>query len=420
MKRILFVIFLLASAILSQAQQYDYPIRVVDGQKVYEYPVQKGEGLYRISVNFGVTQEEIIRLNPELKTSGLKLGQIILVPVKDNKPAEKPKRKPIAQAKDTVHKAPAAVPDKDIVRRAFQPKKAELAKAEAAKAEVAAEQPQHVADNGNPVQPLLPEEVFFEEDTMFVLDTEPGIPPMEAKNTLRLALLLPLQADAQTYDVRMERFLRFYEGILLALREEKRPDRRFEVFVYDIGKTEYKLRKVLAQPELAGMNAIIGPAYSEQVPLTSQFVAEHHIACLLPFTNGVTDLETNKYLLQYNPTVPEGMRIVQFKKEVDGNWAAFDRLMNTYFEVRTPSPSRPRYDILGYDLAKYFIPAVLQAMQAEDEEAWIQAFLTEHDGLQSTLRFQRVSEQGGFMNTPLKVIPKVLPPADNTPNSEEK
>ena len=217
----------------------------------------------------------------------------------------------------------------------------------------------------------------------------------------------------------MERFLKFYEGVLLALREVKREDMKFEVYVYDIGKTEYKLRKVLALPELQLVNAIIGPAYSEQIPAASEFAQEHRVACLLPFTNNVESLEHNKYLLQYNPAVPEGMRVVQFKKEVDDNWDEFDALMSRYFGVATPPQSRPRYDILGYDLTKYFVPAVVNALQAENDEAWFQAFEAEYDGLQSTLKFRRVGE-GGLMNTPLKVVPKLVPAAmDNNTASEE-
>ena len=271
--------------------------------------------------------------------------------------------------------------------------------------------PKQAFKQGNPKPE---EEVFFEEDTMFVLEAEPVGP----SHVLRLALLLPLQADAQMYDVRMERFLKFYEGVLLGLREEKRADWKFEVYVYDVGKTEYKLRKTLALPEMAEMNAIIGPAYSEQIPAASEFMKQHGIICLLPFTNGVDGLESNKYLLQYNPAVPEGMRVVQFKREVDGNWADFDGLMSTYFGVHAPSQSRPRYDILGYDLTKYFVPAVLNALQAEDDEAWQQALETEYDGLQSTMRFQRVGE-GGFMNTPLRVMPKVTATSSET-NDEQK
>ena len=402
---------ILASVVLSQAQTFDYPIRVVNGQEVYEYPVQKSEGLYRISVNFGVTQEELIKLNPELKTTGLKYGQTILVPVKRNQAPPKDSALPLAK-RDTV------VPVKaDTMPRL---KKEVFAKGEVPAKKVPLDEKQHVMPMPLPKQafkqgnPKPEEEVFFEEDTMFVLAAEPVGP----SHVLRLALLLPLQADAQMYDVRMERFLKFYEGVLLGLREEKRADWKFEVYVYDVGKTEYKLRKTLALPEMAEMNAIIGPAYSEQIPAASEFMKQHGIICLLPFTNGVDGLESNKYLLQYNPAVPEGMRVVQFKREVDGNWADFDGLMSTYFGVHAPSQSRPRYDILGYDLTKYFVPAVLNALQAEDDEAWQQALETEYDGLQSTMRFQRVGE-GGFMNTPLRVMPKVTATSSET-NDEQK
>lgn len=411
MKRILFVIVILASVVLSQAQTFDYPIRVVNGQEVYEYPVQKSEGLYRISVNFGVTQEELIKLNPELKTTGLKYGQTILVPVKRNQAPPKDSALPLAK-RDTL--APVKA---DTMPRL---KKEVFAKGEVPAKKVPLDEKQDVMPMPLPKQafkqgnPKPEEEVFFEEDTMFVLEAEPVWP----SHVLRLALLLPLQADAQMYDVRMERFLKFYEGVLLGLREEKRADWKFEVYVYDVGKTEYKLRKTLALPEMAEMNAIIGPAYSEQIPAASEFMKQHGIICLLPFTNGVDGLESNKYLLQYNPAVPEGMRVVQFKREVDGNWADFDGLMSTYFGVHAPSQSRPRYDILGYDLTKYFVPAVLNALQAENDEAWQRALETEYDGLQSTMRFQRVGE-GGFMNTPLRVMPRVTATSSET-NDEQK
>ena len=389
MKRILFVIALFVSIAL-QAQEFDYPTRIVNGQEVYEYPVQKGEGLYRISVNFGVTQEEIIKLNPELKTTGLKLGQTILVPVR------KQAKKPILKTPAAVRKDTAAI-RKDSVSL---PLPKQVFKQLATSAPVVKEAE-------------VTEEIFFEEDTMPVIEPDTNAVP---GNTLQLALLLPLQADAQTYDLKMERFLKFYEGVLLALREEKRPNWKFEVYVYDIGKTEYKLRKVLALPEMEQMNAIIGPAYGEQIPAANDFVQQHHIACLLPFTNNVESLEHNKYLLQYNPIVPQGMRVVQFKQESDGNWDAFDDLMNRYFGVTTPPQTRPRYDILGYDLTRYFIPAVLNAMQAETETAWQQAFEAEYDGLQSTLKFRRVGD-GGFMNTPLKLMPKATNIPDN--NTDE-
>ena len=58
-----------------------YKTQTIDGVEYYIYPVKRSEGLYRISVNFGVTQEEIIRLNPEVK-DGLRAGQLLFIPKK--------------------------------------------------------------------------------------------------------------------------------------------------------------------------------------------------------------------------------------------------------------------------------------------------------------------------------------------------
>ena len=58
-----------------------YKTQTIDGVEYYIYPVKQSEGLYRISVNFGVTQEEIVRLNPEVK-DGLRAGQLLFIPKK--------------------------------------------------------------------------------------------------------------------------------------------------------------------------------------------------------------------------------------------------------------------------------------------------------------------------------------------------
>ena len=50
-------------------------------QKVLRHEVQKGETLYRLSRQYGVTVDQIIRLNPELAADGLKSGKEVLIPV---------------------------------------------------------------------------------------------------------------------------------------------------------------------------------------------------------------------------------------------------------------------------------------------------------------------------------------------------
>ncbi|OBX19310.1 ABC-type branched-subunit amino acid transport system substrate-binding protein [Gelidibacter algens] len=53
--------------------------KVIDDNFNY-YTVQKSEGYYRLKVKLGLTQEQLEKLNPELKSDGLKDGMVLKVP----------------------------------------------------------------------------------------------------------------------------------------------------------------------------------------------------------------------------------------------------------------------------------------------------------------------------------------------------
>jgi LysM repeat protein len=53
---------------------------LLNGKEYYLHIIQKGEGLYRISVNYGVSQQEILDANEDISES-LKVGQILRIPV---------------------------------------------------------------------------------------------------------------------------------------------------------------------------------------------------------------------------------------------------------------------------------------------------------------------------------------------------
>ena len=46
------------------------------------HKVAAGETLYGLAVNYGVSQEELIKANPGIESSGLKAGQTIVVPAR--------------------------------------------------------------------------------------------------------------------------------------------------------------------------------------------------------------------------------------------------------------------------------------------------------------------------------------------------
>jgi hypothetical protein len=58
----------------------NYPLDTINGVEVYRYHIDRGIGIYRIGVNFNVSQEVLYRYNPQLRTEGAKYNQLIFIP----------------------------------------------------------------------------------------------------------------------------------------------------------------------------------------------------------------------------------------------------------------------------------------------------------------------------------------------------
>ena len=333
------------------AQAESWPKDTVDGVVVYRYTVQKSEGLYRISKNFNVSQEELVRLNPKLQTEGLKLGQEILVPVKEEQPAaaDSSMVKHVIEPKETLYaiskrygvsvaelqaanpevsknmpigatllipvraaegatlpvpQTQAEAPKMDAPQPQSETPKVETPKAEAEaptieapKAdEVVLPAPKLQADSLTAVQQVATDSMV-EHPLLLPYDSS-----IISALPLRIAYLLPFQVEAAKRDGQMDRFIDFYEGALLAIYEAQACGQHFEIFTYDVQKSDIAIQKVLKKGEMQNLDAIIGPAYPAQVSHAALFAKQNRIPCIIPFTNKVSGLEHNPYLMQFNPS----------------------------------------------------------------------------------------------------------------------
>ena len=333
------------------AQAESWPKDTVDGVVVYRYTVQKSEGLYRISKNFNVSQEELVRLNPKLQTEGLKLGQVILVPVKEEQPAaaDSSMVKHVIEPKETLYaiskrygvsvaelqaanpevsknmpigatllipvraaegatlpvpQTQAEAPKMDAPQPQSEAPKVETPKAEAEAPTIEAPKAEEVvlpapklqADSLIAVQQVATDSMV-EHPLLLPYDSS-----IISALPLRIAYLLPFQVEAAKRDGQMDRFIDFYEGALLAIYEAQACGQHFEIFTYDVQKSDIAIQKVLKKGEMQNLDAIIGPAYPAQVSHAALFAKQNRIPCIIPFTNKVSGLEHNPYLMQFNPS----------------------------------------------------------------------------------------------------------------------
>lgn len=231
----------------AQKPDLDYPTDTIEGVIVYRYPVDRSIGIYRVSVNFGVTQSMVIEWNPFLKDRGLQFGDTLYIPS-----------------------------GRTIVENE------ELNRPEGLNEELKIEETQRATEEKGKRN----EEVKLEGAT-------------------NIALLLPLQAQITKRTETMDRFVDFYEGCLIALQQVQDSLYPIHLFTYDIGKDQHAIEQLIQEGKLDSIRAIIGPAYPQQVTALDSFVNNHQIPTLVPFTDNIPMLSHNPYLIRFNATAEQ-------------------------------------------------------------------------------------------------------------------
>ena len=244
-----------------QAQELlNYPLDTVNGVEVYRYQVEKSIGLYRVGVNFHVTQEEIIRWNPQLENRGLHYGETLLLPtgrpvVKETKPTviETTVKEVAAPKEKPVEPTPVVAP---IVEETVQPAPAPAESTSA-------------VDNTKFIQPI------------------------------ELALMLPFESQQTKQSGNAERMLEFYQGALIALNEMQNDSVHFRLRVYDTGRSERVVNELCDSTVLDQVQGVLGLVYPIQIERMAAWSAAHQVPLLVPFS-AEEEIAQKPYVLQFN------------------------------------------------------------------------------------------------------------------------
>ncbi|WP_201986937.1 ABC transporter substrate-binding protein [Hymenobacter rubidus] len=106
------------------------------------------------------------------------------------------------------------------------------------------------------------------------------------KSSYNVAVLLPFElSDPSWQTQRKNQFVTdLYAGLRLAQDSLQRAGRPLQVYAYDTGADTLTLKQVLALPELAGMDMLIGPVYKSGARLLARYAREHQIVCVNPLS----------------------------------------------------------------------------------------------------------------------------------------
>ena len=306
------------------AATLNYPTIVENGKEYYIYKVQKSEEYYAISKKFDVTIKEIVDANP--MEGGLKLGQELKIPTGN---VVKVERNPDhSRSKSLVHVVEKGEtlyslakkygvkvndlkklnPDCDPLSIGFELKipsdinttgkpDKKHDKHESTYADVEQKPAEAEPQNVTPMEAMT--ETPLEASAADSLSTD-SIPQetfyRNPQNSVRMAVLMPFNVNSG-YDAD-EKFVDFYRGCLIAADSLSALGMNVTIDAYDIGKTKESLIKTLQNRELSKADIIIGPAYTAQIQYVSDYAKRHKIKAVVPFSNNVPQVNSNKYLFQ--------------------------------------------------------------------------------------------------------------------------
>jgi hypothetical protein len=148
------------------------------------------------------------------------------------------------------------------------------------------------------------QQVEVESGDTMLYDTQEESMLLKANtnDTIRLAIMLPFQTDAQKATESQIRYVDFYTGALIAIYEAQKTGKYIEVQTYDVGKTAQGVQTVMESENWKKVDGIIGPAYEKQIQKALEYAIEDSIWILAPFVSDLTFEQDYKFVFQFNST----------------------------------------------------------------------------------------------------------------------
>ena len=199
--------------------------------------VERKETVYSICKQYGITEEELLAANPEIKNKKLKKGKFLCIPY-----------------------------------------------------------PKETAKTSTPIQPQTNVDATLTDAQLFDRNKKKN----EKISTIKAAVVLPFNTDGTGTRDEQVRMVEYYEGFLMAMDSLKKQGISIDLYTYDSGKTDSSVNKILNKAEMKNMDIIFGPAHPEQVKPMAEFAQKHNSRLVIPFSSKGDDVFGNPAVYQIN------------------------------------------------------------------------------------------------------------------------
>lgn len=256
------------------------PIAVAESRTV---KVEAGQTLYGLSKAYGVTVEQILEANPEVKANGLKAGQTVTIPAAGSAPAA-PKRE---------EQQP---PKKEYTANIPQNGQFHYQEVETAA-----------------VKESAPEKPATATPTPAGFALRNRISPDKVYITLMMPLYLDRIDEISTTkfdvdqrgrkDYKSFEFIQFYEGIMMGLEELKKQGTNVVLNVVDVSsEKEADITAAFNSHHAENSDLIIALLLRNSFETVAKLAQQHQVFVVCPLSQRSEVLNNNPYVVKYMPS----------------------------------------------------------------------------------------------------------------------
>ena len=280
------------------------------------YLVKAKETKYSISRQFGITIEYLEQLNPKIAEQGLQIDDVILVP------------KEVVEASDedfTVHKV-------EKLETMFS-----LTNMYGISSEELIEANPGLEDGVKEGMLLkIPNRVKADKDWFEDL--------VDPDKRLKIAMMLPFKAGRDSLDFENDRLLNitsdFYFGAMVALDSVKKQGLSVHTVVYDTENDARVTDRLARRPEMKGYDAVIGPLFLSNLEKVSNNLKSSESLLVSPISSKDHSMIDNVNLvqdkasidqltdemMQYIKKIHEGQNLIIIKNTTDKSQHIYERI----------------------------------------------------------------------------------------------
>ena len=272
------------------------------------HTIESGETLYRLSQRYGVSVHAICKANPGLSVFNFHAGEVIRIPA------------PIADAEvATLENQPK---DTVALRAEVKPRCRDMHKVGRRETVYSISREYGISEEeliaANPElkgkdkikrgtflcipypapSPKKDDDLSKEPPTNRELFRENSV-KAEQYATIKVAVILPLLPEGGQQN-ESARMIEYYEGFLMAMDSLKKSGVSIDLHTYNSGPQKASIQNILASKELQDVNIIFGPLYQEHIQPLTEFARQKGIRLVIPFTSKDNSVFRNPYVYQIN------------------------------------------------------------------------------------------------------------------------